>query len=102
MKKTIRKEPLTRVRSYRWGGWLVIASFFVGAMLAHSQARAAVLADEGRISGVVQDESTALIPGTRITVVNSTTGDAKETRTNGEGNYTVSNLAAGTYIVTAE
>src|SRR5947208_10169982 len=55
----------------------------------------------GTISGVVQDESGAVVPGAQVTITNKTTGAARTLTTGQEGAYTASLLPAGTYEVRA-
>ncbi|HEV7858524.1 MAG TPA: TonB-dependent receptor [Pyrinomonadaceae bacterium] len=51
------------------------------------------------LSGRVYDPNGAVIPATQITVRQKETGIQRETRTNDEGLYVVTNLAAGEYEV---
>jgi Carboxypeptidase regulatory-like domain len=57
--------------------------------------------DRGTISGVVTDPSGSAIAGTRITVTNTAMGVQNSTVTTQSGSYTVPELAAGDYSVTA-
>ncbi|MGH9344564.1 MAG: carboxypeptidase regulatory-like domain-containing protein, partial [Terriglobia bacterium] len=54
----------------------------------------------GSIQGTVQDPTHAVIPGATVNVVNSATGVAVGTKSNGVGFYQVPGLFAGTYVVT--
>jgi hypothetical protein len=54
------------------------------------------------LSGRVYDPNGALIPATQIIVRQKETGIQRETRTNDEGLYVVTNLAAGEYEVEAQ
>ncbi|OFW40943.1 MAG: hypothetical protein A3J28_11355 [Acidobacteria bacterium RIFCSPLOWO2_12_FULL_60_22] len=56
----------------------------------------------GSISGVVRDESGAVIPGANITVSNVDTGIARSTVTDAGGRYQVPGLIPGHYEVQAE
>jgi hypothetical protein len=56
----------------------------------------------GGVRGTVYDESRAVVPGATITVTNKSTGLPRETVSDSNGNYDVSNLAAGVYEVKAE
>ncbi|HEX3281035.1 MAG TPA: carboxypeptidase-like regulatory domain-containing protein, partial [Pyrinomonadaceae bacterium] len=64
-------------------------------VLAFGQARS------GTLHGVVSDELGASVVGATVTVTDAT-GVAKTAVTNGEGAYTVSGLAPGTYSVKVE
>lgn len=57
--------------------------------------------DRGGISGVVTDPSGAGITGAKITVTNTAMGTQNSTVTTGVGAYTIPQLAAGQYSVTA-
>jgi len=63
---------------------------------------ATVLAQEfrGAILGRVTDASGAVVPGAAVKVANEETNVAVETKSNGEGNYTVPFLIPGRYTVT--
>ncbi|MPZ16897.1 MAG: TonB-dependent receptor plug domain-containing protein [Luteitalea sp.] len=56
----------------------------------------------GQISGVVEDNSGAVVPGVTVLVINEGTGAARETVSDGGGFYVVTNLPVGTYTVNAE
>jgi hypothetical protein len=58
-------------------------------------ARAQVL--YGSIVGVVQDSSGGVIPGAAITITNRGTSQSRATSTDESGNYTFSNVQAGSY-----
>src|SRR5262245_27911570 len=53
------------------------------------------------ISGIVQDQSGALIPGVTITISNAETGVALTTLTNEAGAYGFPSIAPGTYTLSA-
>src|SRR6202000_2772646 len=57
--------------------------------------------DQGAITGVVQDQSGAVVPNAAITVTNTDTGIAFQAKTNASGIYVVSPLKIGNYTVTA-
>ena len=58
--------------------------------------------DLGSISGFVKDPSGATVPNAQVTVKNEATGTERTTNTNESGYYTVTNIPAGLYSVTAE
>ena len=58
--------------------------------------------DLGSISGFVKDPSGAVVPGAQVTVKNDSTGTERNTKTNESGYYTVTNIPAGLYTVSAE
>ena len=58
---------------------------------------AAALAQSGVISGTVTDETGEAIPGVNVVITQLTKGDATDI----EGKYTITNVPAGTYTVTA-
>ncbi|MFK0249457.1 MFS transporter [Amycolatopsis azurea] len=53
------------------------------------------------LSGVARTDGERVVPDARITVLDSSGGVAAVARTDAEGNYTVSDLPAGTYTVIA-
>ncbi len=55
--------------------------------------------DLGTIRGTVTDSSGAVIPGATVTVTDSLTNTARETKTNSQGNYEMFGLKSGTYRV---
>jgi len=64
--------------------------------LAHAQATT------GTISGVITDQSKAVLPGVTITVTHNETGIARSLVSDERGLYRALNLAPGAYAVTAE
>ena len=63
-------------------------------------ARAQVL--YGTLTGNVTDPSGAVLPATRVTVTNTSTGVASPTTTNGDGVYSLRYLIPGTYQIRVE
>ncbi len=51
------------------------------------------------ISGTVADSTGAVIPGATVTVINESTGVAKQATTNGTGDFSVNYLIPGTYDI---
>jgi hypothetical protein len=58
--------------------------------------------EQGTITGIVTDQSGALVEGAKVTVTNSDTQVARSSETNSQGNYTFPFLPHGNYSVTAE
>src|SRR5437764_1087690 len=59
----------------------------------------------GNLQGIVKDPNGAVVAGAAVKVTNNDTGQSKETTTNGEGFYRVTNLTPGdnyTVEVTAQ
>jgi hypothetical protein len=54
------------------------------------------------VTGTVVDAGGALIPETRIRIRNTATNATRELLTNGDGSYTITNLAPGDYELTAD
>src|SRR5258708_3363139 len=54
------------------------------------------------LSGTVEDEKGAVIPGANVTVINSATGLLRETTTNGAGYFVVPLLSPSSYKVRVE
>lgn len=55
-----------------------------------------------RVSGVVKDTAGAVVPGAKVTLVDTATKDQKETSTNDDGIFTINEVRPGTYNVTVE
>ena len=55
--------------------------------------------DLGTIRGTVTDSTGAVIPGATVTVIDTLTNTARETKTNSQGNYEMVGLKSGTYRV---
>ncbi|HYU48089.1 MAG TPA: carboxypeptidase regulatory-like domain-containing protein [Terriglobales bacterium] len=53
----------------------------------------------GEVTGTVTDASGAVVSGATVRVVNSGTGEERTTQANDQGQYTIPNLAVGTYEV---
>jgi hypothetical protein len=66
----------------------------VGSTLSHAQSTLATL------TGIVLDQSGAVLPGVTVTATNITTGVERSATTTATGEYQVPNLDAGTYLVT--
>src|SRR5437016_3188616 len=58
--------------------------------------------DLGSISGFVKDPSGAVVPKAQVSVKNEATLTERRTSTNESGFYTVTNIPAGLYSITAE
>ena len=57
---------------------------------------------QGRILGVVSDQSGAIIPGAKVTITNTATGAMRALLTSSSGEYAAPNLEPGPYTVTVE
>jgi Carboxypeptidase regulatory-like domain/TonB dependent receptor len=55
-----------------------------------------------RVSGTVKDQADAVVPGVKITLIDTSTKEEKTVNTNDEGNFVFADVRAGTYMVTAE
>lgn len=77
---------------------------FCGILLVMACSAASICAQTivGRISGTVTDASGAVVPNTTVTATNTATNLARSSIADGNGFYTLTNLPAGTYTVTAE
>ena len=90
---------MPKLRNLRCGlGFALLALGLV--CLAPPAALAQVV--QGAFTGIVTDQSGAVIPGATVTVINEATNVAVRVHTNAEGLYTVTNLLAGFYTLKAE
>ncbi len=73
-------------------------------LLAIGVAPATVCAQTGAatLTGIVSDQSGAPVPGTTVTATKQDTNVAYTTVSNEAGNYTLTSLSLGTYVVKAE
>ena len=55
--------------------------------------------DRGTITGTVQDQASAMVPGAKVSVRNAETGTTSETVTTSTGNFTLAQLPAGTLFL---
>jgi hypothetical protein len=80
-------------------GWLILAT----ALLLLVPSRAAFAQyDTGSILGVIQDSTGAVVPGAKVTAVNTATGGVSTAISGSAGEYEIASLHTGTYKVTAE
>lgn len=78
--------------SLRWLLLLLIA--ISGGSFSYAQST-----NSGDIRGTVTDTSNAVVPGTKVTVVNVLTGVSKEFTTNQDGVYDTGSIVTGSYTV---
>src|ERR1041384_6370709 len=83
-----------RVSNLTVVGLLVLMVVGVSPVFAQS--------DRGGITGRVTDPNGAVGADAKVTAVSAETGETREARTNGEGNFTIPQLAAVTYTVKVE
>ena len=74
----------------------VLILSLVAGLPAHAQT------SQGRILGLVGDQSGAVIPGAKVTITNTATGVARSLTTTNAGEYIAPNLEPGPYSVTVE
>jgi hypothetical protein len=58
--------------------------------------------DVGTITGFVRDQTSAVVPGAKVTIKSESTGEEHSVTTDAQGHYTVPNLSPGPYTMTAE
>ncbi len=57
--------------------------------------------DAGTITGLIRDQTGAVVPGAQVTIRNEGTGEEHTVQSDSSGNYTVPNLPPGLYTMTA-
>src|SRR5882757_2022181 len=55
-----------------------------------------------RVSGTVKDSADAVVPGVKITLIDTKTREEKAVNTNDEGVFVIVDVRPGTYMATAE
>jgi hypothetical protein len=94
MKLDPRRSSMKRLQQF-----CMIAFLCCCLPLALANAQSAASA---QISGTVVDPQGAVVPGAKVTATNSATGVQRSVNTTSTGNYTIPNLAPGTYSVKVE
>ena len=89
----LQKTPFKRLLRHMQAV-IVLCLLMFGTSSAFAQA------DQGAITGVVQDSSGAVIPNADVTLTNVDTGLVLRGKTNGSGNYVFSPVKIGKYTVT--
>src|SRR5260370_16355827 len=74
----------------------ILASFFCGAVLPAS----AQTTSMGTITGLVTDQSNAIVPEAVVTIKDTATSEERSANTNSAGRYAFVNLPPGTYDIT--
>lgn len=75
---------------------------FLALLLLTTTISAFAQSNKGSIVGTVRDLNEALVANAKIKVTSVKTGEVRETDTNDEGTFTVTNLEPGQYSVTVE
>jgi hypothetical protein len=78
------------------GLFLLVVGLFVYPVTALAQTGAA------SVTGIVTDQSGATVPGATVTATNQATNVVYTALSNEAGNYTITSLPVGTYVVKAE
>jgi hypothetical protein len=78
----------------RFGAAVFAAALFATVLLAQSE--------RGTITGTVEDATGAVVPGAKVTLINTQTGVSFSVPTNASGDFTVPQLQVGIYTVKVE
>lgn len=90
-----------RIRSPR-NGLITASALFTGVLMLMAAGHAFAQSSTGTISGTVQDQTGAVLPGVNIKVTNTGTNLTREVLTNERGEFLAPLIPVGTYSVTAE
>ena len=71
--------------------WLVIPVLLFSLTIANAQQLT------GTLSGITADQTDARVPGARVVVTNTASGDTRETKSDSQGFFSVTALVPGTY-----
>jgi len=80
----------------------VLTLLFASLLFALCSLRVAAQSATATLSGTVEDQNGAVVPGATVTVRNPNTGLNRQTTTNDAGYFTVALLTPGTYTVRAQ
>ncbi len=93
---------MIRQRSLSSSARLVLPALFV-LLTAHCSLLTAVAqSTSATLSGTVEDQNGAVVPGATVTAENKSTGLKRQATTNDEGQFTIPLLPPSTYTVTAQ
>src|SRR5919197_6355392 len=79
------------MRQYRW---IVLV-----VLVAMRATTAAAQSEQGRLTGTVRDQSSALVASAAVTVKNDRTGEARSAESNGQGQFLIGSLKPSTYTI---
>ncbi|GGA78898.1 hypothetical protein GCM10011507_32700 [Edaphobacter acidisoli] len=93
---------MTERHSYNssYKGWRAFTILWIALAFVFGGVSALAQSGAGAIQGTVTDPTGAVVPGAVVHVVNTATGAANDTKSNGVGFYSVPGLFAGHYTVT--
>src|ERR1700757_1260529 len=77
----------------------VLVGFAVAMVFATSLAAQGIYAT---LTGVVKDQSSAVVPQAKVTLKDAQSGSQRDTVTNSEGYFTFASVPVGTYDLTIE
>ncbi len=81
---------------------LRVALAFFSVLLVAAPITALAQTGTATITGLVTDDTGAALPGVTVTATNQATNVAHVTVTNSAGNYTITPVTVGTYVIKAE
>src|SRR3984885_7747466 len=88
---------MNKISSKRWTpAWLAIFALTLGVSMGLAQV------DTGTILGTVKDQTGAVVPDAKVTIVNQGTANSITTLTRSDGTYIVTPLKIGTYRISVE
>jgi len=71
---------------------LIVFGFLACAFYACAQSRI-------RVTGVVEDQSGAVVPGVELTLINQTSGEKRQASADAQGNFSFENVPPGSYLL---
>lgn len=80
-------------------GTALWTTFVIAGLMLTINAGLMAQQETGRVVGIVQDQSGAVVPGATVTVKSAATNAERTTITGGDGSYAVTNLQPGGYTV---
>lgn len=96
---SLENRPLKAANRYRFLLHTILLGAVIGFAPAWISSSHAQQAATATLRGIVKDPNEAVVPGAQVIATQKDTGTKRETTTNGEGMYVLSNLPPGFYEV---
>ncbi|MGD0735009.1 MAG: carboxypeptidase-like regulatory domain-containing protein [Terracidiphilus sp.] len=82
--------------------WVCATFFLTLILIVSSTANLRAQVDSASLSGVVQDQTGAIVPGAKVTIQNASTGVVRTSQSNGSGLFAFEAIPSGDYKLTVQ